>query len=144
VGLPTGEIEAAFIARYMGDATLQGLLGNPANPPGNVFDAGSAPTGQPFPYLVVFPITTQQGRGFAFGTDGKDVYVQVSCFTQSGGGAQARAIMKQVHELTHNKPLTLAGGFTNFLLYFDNEQEPPQNDGLTQAIFHRYLVCTQG
>lgn len=144
MGLPTGEIEAAFMARYMGDSTLQSLLGNPANPPGNVFDAGSAPTGQAFPYLVVFPITVQLGSAFAFGTDASDVYMQVSCFTQSGGLAQARAIMQQVYFLTHTKPVSLSGGFTNFLLYFDNEQETAEQDGITQSIHHRYKCMTQG
>jgi hypothetical protein len=144
MGLPTAEAEAAFITRYMGDSTLQGLLGNPANPPGAIYDAMSVPTGAPFPYVVVQPITSQLGTAFAFGTDATDLFMQVSVYTQSGGFAQARAIAKQVYSLTHRYQFSLSGGFTNILTLFENEQEVPQPDGLTQAIIHRYKLDTQG
>lgn len=148
MGLPTAAIQTALIARYRGDVTLQNLLGNPTNPPGAIFDAEGVPTSQVFPYVVVYPISSQQGTAIAMGLDSVDTYVQVSTLTQtgaSGGFGQARGIAAQIYELTQTKPLNLtASGFQQFFLMFDNEQELPGQDGITQQIVHRYHLKTQG
>lgn len=78
------------------------------------------------------------------GTDGVDTFIQVTMFTQYGGFSQARGIAKQVYSLLHKQALTLSGGFTNFFLLFDNEQELEESDGLTQQAVHRYKLMTQG
>lgn len=147
MGLPDGLIEGAFMARYRGDSTLQGLLGNPADPPGQIFDASAVTTLTSFGYVVVYPIATTIGTALSMGQDAKDTYVQVSIYTQTAGGGmkQARDIAAQIDELTNGKALDLSGsGFTNFFLLFDNKQERPQNDGLTQSIDLRYKLMTVG
>jgi hypothetical protein len=148
VSLPTAEIETAFITRYRNDATLQGLLTGAVAPLYNIFDQGGVPTNQPFPYVVIFPITSQSGEALSFGTDAVDVFMQVSVCTQVGtsaGFAQARTIAKQIYKLTHQKALDLSGsGFNQYLLLFENEQERPPTDGITQQIIHRYRCNTQG
>lgn len=149
MSMPTGEIMAALIARYRGDATLQELLGNPTNPPGSVWDGGGGvPTNAPMPYIAVYIPVSESGTTLAMGQDAVDSYVYVSAFTQPGAGGgmkQARAIMKQVYELTQTEPLDLsASGFAQFFLLFQNAQEqPPNSDGLTPMIAHRYHLMTQ-
>lgn len=144
MGLPTGEIQTALIARYRGDTTLQGLLTGAVSPTWNIFDQGGVPTNQPFPYIVVFPIISQVGTALAFGSDSVDTFIQISIFTQAGGFSMARGIAKQVYKLTNQKELTLANGFNNFFVLFDNETETPQADGITQQIVHKYMLKTQG
>jgi hypothetical protein len=148
MSLPTAEIQSGFMTRYRADATLQGLLVGSVAPTWNIFDADGVPTAQPFPYVVVQPITSNLGTAFTMGMDGVDTYVQVSVLTQTGatgGFGQARAIAKQIYKLTHPHPLDLsASGFSQFLLLFDDEQELPQGDGLSQMITHRYKLMTQG
>lgn len=123
---------------------MQGLLTGATSPTWNIFDALGVPTNQPFPYIVVFPVTSTKGTAFAFGSDSIDTTVQVSIFTMAGGFSPARIIAKQVYSLTDQKSLTLANGFNNFFVLFDNEVETPQNDGLTQMIAHKYMLKTQG
>lgn len=148
MSLPTAAIQTAAISRYRADTTLQGLLTGATSPLWNIYDQMGVPTNTAFPYVVVFPIMSQQGMAFAFGTDAVDSYMQVSVFTQtgaSGGFSQARAIVKRVYDITHKQAFNLSGsGFNQFLLLFDNEQEAPQQDGITQAIHHRYRLGTQG
>lgn len=149
MALPTAAIQTAFLARLRGDATLQSLLVGSTSPTWNIFDAEGVPVNQLFPYVVVFPITSQSGTGLVMGLDGVDSFVQVSVFTQvgaSGGFSQARGIAKQVYSLVHpNKVLDLsASGFSNFFLMFQDEQELPGQDGITQHIAHRYKLMTQG
>ena len=144
MALPTGELQTAFIARYRGDSTLQGLLTGATSPLWNIFDAGGVPTNQAFPYLVIFPITGRTGTALSMGGDAVDVYMQVQCFSQAAGFKVARAIMKQVYSLTQEYSFSLTGGFTNFFTLFDNEQELPEPDGLTQMIAHRYRCMMVG
>lgn len=145
MGLPTAAIEAGFITRYRADTTLQGLLVGSTSPTWNIFDAGGVLTNQAFPYVVVYPITSQSGTALAFGTDAVDSFVQVSIFTQAGGLSKARAIAKQIYALTHQKALDLsASGFNQFYVMFDNEQEMEESDGITQQIVLRFHLMTQG
>lgn len=142
---PTAEIQTGFLTRYRADTPLQGLLTGSASPTWNIFDSGGVPTNQAFPYVVVFPITSQSGTGLVMGLDGVDSFVQVSIFTQAGGFAKARSIAKQIYKITHTKPLDLsASSFSQFFLMFDNEQEMEEPDGITQMIVHRYKLMTQG
>jgi hypothetical protein len=144
MGIPTGEVQTAAIAKCRNDATLQGLLGNPSDGSGNTFDQGSTPPDQPCPYLELFPITTQKGGLFVMGLDASDVYQQVTAFTKSGDFIQARAIMKRVYSLLDQQSLTLANGFTNPMLLFQNEQELFDSAQGKQQVVHRYKVSTQG
>lgn len=148
MGVPTGEIEAAAIARLRGDSTLQGMLGNPVNPPGSVFDANGLAVNQAAPYIGVFLPTNMKGTAKAFGSDSVDTIMQVSIFTNVGGVdagfEQARGIAKQTYALLQEQSLVLTGGFRNFFIQFQNQQEAPEPDGLTQQIAQRYLLKTQG
>lgn len=145
MSLPTAAIQTAAISRYRADTPLQGLIVGSTSPTWSIFDQGGVPTNKTFPYLVVFPITSQQGMAFAFGTDAVDTFMQVSAFTQTGGLSQARAIIKRVYDITHKQAFNLSGsGFNQFLLLFDNEQELQEQDGITQAIHHRYKLGTTG
>lgn len=148
MSLPTGAIQTAFIARLRGDTTLQSLLVGSTAPTWNIFDSGGVPVGQPFPYIVLFPILSQSGEDLSFGTDAVDTFVQSSVFTQvgaSGGFSQARGIAKRIYDITHEKELDLSSsGFLQYLLLFDNEQEIPQADGITQLIATRWKLQTQG
>jgi hypothetical protein len=148
VALPTGAIQTAFIARLRGDATLRGLLVGSTTPTWNIFDSGGVPVGQSFPYVVVSPILSQSGEDLSFGTDAVDTFVQSSVFTQtgaSGGFSQARGIAKRIYDIVHEKALDLSlSGFSQYLLLFDNEQELPQSDGITQLIATRWKLQTQG
>lgn len=144
MGLPTGEIQASAIARYRGDTTLTGMLGGPY-----VFDETGVPTNTPFPYLVVYPVSSVRGTAKAFGTDSVDTKLRVICYTQSGGFKQARAILKQVYSLTQEQTFTLGGGFRHFFVQFANEIEAPAQvvplGGLqTQTVAHDYECKTQG
>lgn len=148
MALSTGATQAAVIAKYRGDTTLQGLLVGSSAPAWNIFDAGAIRTGQTFPYLEVFTITGKLGTGFSAGGDANDIFLQVAAFTRYGGMKQARDIMTQVYALTHGPiagPLTIPG-FTNFLTLFDTEIEQGirGGDGITEQIAHRYLVMNAG
>lgn len=149
MAMPNGEIMAALITRLRADTTLVGLLGNPANPPGAIFDGGGGvPTNTPFPYIAVYIPTSQGGTTLAMGQDAVDSFVQISVFTQPGAGGgmkQARDIIKQAYKLTQAEPLDLsASGFAQFFLLFQNAQEQePTQDGLTPMIAHRYHLMTQ-
>lgn len=140
MGLPTGEIQAALVTRLRGDTTLQGLLSSATA----IFDEGGVPINTAFPYIATYTITSQSGTALAMGTDAVDTFIQVSIFTVYVGFKQARSIAKQVYALLQEKPLTLTGGFTNFFLLFDNEQELEEPDGITQQIVHRYKLMTTG
>ena len=144
MGYPTGEIEAAAIARLRGDSTLAGLLGTPTNPPGAIYDAGAVPTNAAFPYVVAQPILTQEGMLLSFGLDAKDVFVQITAFTKYPGFSQARGLTKRICALFDNQPLTLSGGFTNVLLQFEDAHE--QEDGETgiRWIPVKFRCWTQG
>lgn len=143
MGLPTGEIQTAVIAKLRGDATLQGLLTGAVTPYWSIFDEGGVPTNQAFPYVATFPIMTQSGTALTMATDATDVFLQISVYTQAGGFKSARAIAKQVYTLINRQSLTLAGGFTNFFTLFENEQELAM-EGVTQGVVHRYKLMTQG
>lgn len=148
MALPTIAIQTAALTRLRGDSTLAALLGNPATPPGKIFDDGGVPTLTAYPLVIVWPLLTEKGTTFAMGSDANDTYIQVSVWSQSGetgGMASARAIASQIHELLDGKGLDLsASGFNNFFLLFDNEQaDGEQDDGLTQKIDHRYKLMTQ-
>jgi hypothetical protein len=131
--------------RYRADTTLQGLLTGAAAPTWNIFDQGGVPTNQPFPYVVVFPVTSQSGTVLSFGTDAVDTYMQISIFTQAGGFAKVRTIAARIYTLTHQQALNLSGGgFNQFFVLFDNEQEIPESDGIMQHIALRFKLMTQG
>lgn len=145
--LPTTAIETGYITRYRDNATLQGLLGNPTNPPGAVFDMNGVPVGQSFPYVVVGILTEQEGTSETMAVDGVDSYMQVSVFTQSGqdgGFAQARAIAAQIYALTNRQPLNLsAQNLSQFFAKFKSKSEEGK-DGITQHIPMIFHLMTQG
>jgi hypothetical protein len=151
MAMPNGAIMTAMIARYRADTTLKGLLGNPTTPPGNIFDGGGGvPPNQAFPYVAVYIPTSTSGTTLAMGQDAVDSYVQVSAFTQpgaTGGLKQARIIIARIYDLTQPPAPSLnlsASGFANFFLLFENEQEvPPTQDGITPSVVHRYKLMTQ-
>lgn len=145
---PVSVVQAALIARYRGDATLQGLMSPATTPEWNIFDqGGSGGTSESFPYVYVHPITSQLGSTFAFGSDAMDVFVQVSVYTSQQGFEQARSIIARIYALTHGPlagELTLSG-FTNVLALFDNRQELERTtDMLVQHIADRYKLMVQG
>jgi hypothetical protein len=147
---PESVVQAATIARYRGDSTLQALMVGGSTPKWNIFDQGGRGEDDPviFPCIFLHPITGQPGRALAFGTDAMDLYVQVSIFTQSKGFQQARAIAKQVYTLTHGRvasDFTLTG-FSSLATLFDNrqEQEKTESGVLTQQIVDRYKWIIQG
>lgn len=144
MALPTGEVQIAFIAAYRADSTLQGLIRNAVSPTWSIYDAGGITPGTPLPYMALLPITSQPGSALAMSNDAVDVYMQVSVFTQTGGFASARAIMKRVYALTHKQSFTLSGGFTNFFTMFQNEQEVMEPDGIRQMVVHRYKLMLVG
>lgn len=145
MGYPTGEVQTAAMAVLRGDITLQGLLGNPANPPGGIYDAGGVPMDTPFPYITVEPITTQEGTLLVMGTDAKDVYLQTSAFTKYLGFSQARALTKQICSLFDpQRLLTLTGGFNNAFLAFDNAQELEDGDVGVRYVVARFKLYIQG
>lgn len=147
MGLPTIAIQTAAITRYRADTTLQALLAG-SSPTWNIFDENGAPTNTPFPYIVIYPISSTRGTAFVFGTDAVDSIFQVSVFTQlgaSGGFSKARAVAKRVYDTTHKLPFDLsASGFANFFLLFESEQEIPSADGITQQIGVKFHLMTQG
>lgn len=144
MGYPTGEIESAAIARLRGDSTLAGLLGNPASPPGAIYDAGAVPTNAAFPYVVTQPLTTQEGTLLSFGMDAKDVYLQITAFTKYPGFSQARALVKQICALFDQQGLTLANGFTNPFLLFEDAQEMEDGETGVRWIPVKFKLYTQG
>jgi len=91
---------------------------------------------------------SQSGEALSFGTDAVDSFVQTSVFTQvgaSGGFSQARGIAARIYALMNENALDLSlSGFNQYLLLFDNEQEVPQADGITQMIATRWKLQTQG
>lgn len=142
--------QAALIARYRGDATLQGLMTGAVTPEWNIFDQGGAGLITPvFPYIFVHPITMAPGTVLAMGQDANDVFMQVSVFTNDEGFAQARVIANRVYVLTDGKtgaaPFTLSGGFSNVWAVFENRNELEEvTDRLIQHIADRYKLWNQG
>lgn len=147
MGLPTIAIQQAAVSRYRADTTLQGLLAG-ASPLWNIFDENGAPTNTPFPYIVIYPLSSTSGTALTFQLDAVDSIFQVCIYTQqgaSGGMAKARSIAYQVYELTHKKPFDLSAlGFTNFFLLFQNEEVLPTQDGITQELALKFKLMTQG
>lgn len=145
--LPTPAIITAALARYRSDATLQGLLGNPAHSSKSIFDSNGVPVGYPFPYIVVNILTEQEGTAETAAFDGVDSYMQVSVFTQTGpdgGFGQARGIAEQVHTLTNRRPLDLsANNLSQFFVKFKNKTEEA-GDGMRQHIPLLFQLMTQG
>lgn len=140
--------QAAFIAKYRGDTTLQGLLSPATSPEWNVFDQGSSGQITPsFPYVYVHPITMAPGSLLVLGSDANDIYMQVNVYTKEQGFDLARQIMARLYALTHGP---VAGQFTlssgaNVLSLFDNRQELEETqDGLIQHIADRYKLFSQG
>lgn len=143
--------QAAFIAKYRGDATLQGLMLGSSSPEWNIFDyAGSGQTTPTFPYVYVHPITASAGNLLTMGTDAMDVFMQVDIFTSQAdvqGFSQARSIAARIYALTHGP---VAGQFAlssgaNVLTLFDNRQELVEvTDQPIQRIVDRYKLFNQG
>lgn len=144
MGLPVGEIQTAAITRLRADVTLQGLLVGAVSPRWSIFDPGGVPNSQPFPYITVSEITGKVGTALAMGTDAADIYLQVSVFDQNLGFSRSRSIAKQAYSDLNKQSLTLSGGFTNFFILFDNYQEVPESDGLTEHIATRFKTMNQG
>ena len=150
MSIPTGAIEAATISRLRADSSLQGLLVGSTSPTWNIFDANGVPTNQVPPYVVVFPITSQLGEDYSFGTDARDTFLQISAFTQPGAGGgmkQARDIMARIDALFFSGgkgiPLDLSGqGFNQYLILPDNEIERP--DEIMPSVDQRWKLLTQG
>lgn len=144
MALPTAEIQTGLISRYTADSTLTAMLASTSA----VYDAGGVPINQPFPYIVLYPITSQVGTAITMEMDAVDPWIQVSIFTQTGatgGFSLARRIAKRIYVLTNRQALDLsADSFSNFFVMFENEQELPQQDGITQLIAQRYKLMTQG
>ena len=147
MGLPTIAIQTAAITRYRADTTLRGLLAG-SSPIWNIFDENGAPTNTPFPYIVIYPISSTRGTAFGFTADAVDSIFHISVFTQlgaSGGFGKARAVAKRVYDTTHKSPFDLsASGFTNFFLLFESEQTVPSADGITQQIDVKFHLMVQG
>jgi len=141
---PIAEIQTAEIARLRADTPLQGLLVGSTAPTWNIFDVMGVPTNRAFPYVAISQITSQLGGDLTFGDDFTDSWMQIAIFTQAGGFAQARAIAARIYALNQEKGLDLtASGYNQYLLLFENAQEVPQSDGITQLIAHRYKLSTQ-
>lgn len=145
---PIAAIQTALIAKYRGDAPLQGLMTGGSSPEWNIYDQGGAGEITPaFPYVYVHPITSQTGTASTLDSDAMDVFVQVSVFTKALGFAQARAIASRIYALTHRPtPGSLfISGFTNVQTMFNNRQELEEiTDGTIQHIADRYKILTQG
>lgn len=140
--------QAAFIAKYRNDATLQGLMAPAVSPEWNVFDQGGSGQITPsFPYVYVHPITMALGSLLVLGSDANDIYMQVNVYTKAQGFDQARQIIARLYQLTHGP---VAGQFTlssgaNVLTLFDGRQELEETqDGLIQHIADRYKLLNQG
>jgi hypothetical protein len=142
---PSPVVQAALIARYRGDATLQALMSGAVSPEWNIYDQGGRGIITPAPpYVYLHPITVSPGAFMSMGKDGKDVRVQVSVFTQGEGFAQARAIIARIHDLTAMaagaSALTLSG-FSHIWTWFENRNELEETtDVLVQHIADRYNV----
>lgn len=147
MSLPTIAIQTAAIIRYRADTTLQNLLAG-STPIWNIFDENGAPTNTPFPYIVIYPMSAKKGTALTFGSDAVDSIFHVCVYTQqqaSGGMGKARAISKQIYDLTDRKPFDLSvSGFANFFLLFESEEVPPTPDGITQEIELKFRLMTQG
>lgn len=147
MGLPTIAIQTAAITRYRADTTLRGLLAG-SSPIWNVFDEDGAPTNTPFPYIVMHAPSSKRGTAFSLTTDAVDSIFQIWIYTQqgaSGGFAKARQIEKRIYDTTQKIPFDLsASGFSNFFLLFQDSQEAPPSDGITQQIIMQFQLMTQG
>lgn len=141
--------QAALIALYRGDATLQALMVNGSSPNWSIFDQGGGGVTTPaFPYVYVHPIMSQKGTAWVMGTDASDIFMQVNVYTRFLGFEQARAIAARIYKITDGPsgaaPLVITG-FTTVSATFANSQELEEvQDGLIQHIADRYKILTQG
>lgn len=141
--------QTALIARYRGDATLQGLMTGASGPEWNIFDhGGGGNAASAFPYVLVHPITGRKGSLLSFGQDAQDFAIQVDVFTDQEGFSQARTIIARIYALSDGPsgaaPLVLSG-FTNVITMFDGRQELEEtHDILVQHIADRYKIQNQG
>lgn len=140
--------QAAFIAKYRGDTTLQGLMVGGSSPEWNIFDKGGAGITTPvFPYVYVHPITMTIGGTFAMGTDGNDIYMQVDVFTAQQGFDEARQIIERIYALTHGPvagQFTLSTGVNVSTLFEHRDEVEETTDQLVQHIADRYKLMNQG
>lgn len=141
MGLPTSAVQTALLTLLKGDSTLTTDLGG-----AYIYDMGGLPTNTPFPYIACYPITSQLGTAATMDLDGVDLWIQVSVYTQSGGGGfkAARTISERVYALLNRQSLVLSGGFSNFFTLFEQATELQEPDGLTQQIAMRFHLMTQG
>lgn len=141
--------QAALIARYRNDTTLQGLMTGASGPEWNIFDQGGSGSIAPvFPVVYVHPITMALGSLLVMGQDGTDLYMLVNTFTKAEGFAQARGIATRLYNITHDPqsktPLVLSSGVSALILFENRQELEETQDGLIQHIADRYKLLLQG
>jgi len=127
-------VQQAVYGALIGDAAVQGLLGNPAR----VFD--HVPQGSPFPYLVIGAV-----RATPFDTKteaGLDQSLTIHTWSRYRGLKETKDVMAAVLTVLDGQSLAVAG-HTLVLLRFEFATTVVDDDGLTRHGVQRFRALTQ-
>lgn len=127
-------LQAAVFTALTGDATLQGLIGNPAR----VYDA--VPQDAVFPYAVIGQVS---GKPWDTKTsDGMEAVLEVHTWSRYAGMKEAKDIMAAVTAVLDDQALSVAG-HTLVNLRFESSQTSLENDGITRHGVQKFRAVTQ-
>jgi hypothetical protein len=126
------EVQTAIYSKLTSDAALIALLATPLMGTYSVFDFGSVPENQPFPYIT---LGNAQEKPFnAFGRRGYLTKYTIDIWDSQFGGFQlSQQILARMNFLLDQKPLTLA---TQTLVYFLYQGAMHLNDPGDYKILH--------
>lgn len=127
-------VQEAIYAVLTGDATLKGLIGDPAR----VFD--HVPAASPFPYLVIGEATSAPFD--AKTEDGMEQTLTIHTWSRYRGLKETKEIMAAVAAALDNQGLVLAG-HALVLLRFASGATFLDPDGLTRHGVQRFRALTQ-
>lgn len=127
-------VQQAVYGALIGDAAVQGLLGNPAR----VFD--HVPQGSAFPYLVIGAVSATP---FDTKTEaGLDQSLTVHTWSRYRGLKETKDVMAAVLAVLDGQSLAVAG-HTLVLLRFEFATTVVDDDGLTRHGVQRFRALTQ-
>jgi hypothetical protein len=128
------ELETAIVTKLLADSTLMAIVTG-------VFDFGSVPTNQPFPYIVTGEDT--EGPDNAFGTRGYDASLTLHIWDNLPGFKRCKQILARMNTLLDQQSLSLATLKHVYTLYdFSTTINDPGLDDIRHMPV-RYKTFTQ-
>jgi len=128
-------LQQAIFAALAGDATLKGLIGDPAR----LYD--HVPTDAAFPYVTLGEARAADGSTMA--KDGQVHTVTVHAWSRERGRKEAKALMAAIHGVLHKGNLSVSG-HVHAGTVFESAETLLERDGLTYHGVQRFRTVTMG